>query len=247
MINVSHFQGIEDYMGDMDMKVAGTDKGFSAIQADIKVPGIPLKVVMEALQKASDAKSKIMTIMNACIASPRKDRKESWPVTENFTIEPHQRGRIIGSGGSNIKKIYLQTGAQLTQKDENSFSIFAPSESAMLEVKEMIETLLKEENEPNLEFGGIYTAKIVEIKEIGVMLKLYPSMTPTLLHNSQLDQRQVAHPSVLGLKVGDEFQVKYFGRDPVSGVMRMSRKVLQGSTSSAIKNLDRPKVSSQEN
>ncbi|KAJ6640039.1 Polyribonucleotide nucleotidyltransferase 1, mitochondrial [Pseudolycoriella hygida] len=221
--------GIEDYMGDMDMKVAGTDKGFSAIQADIKVPGIPLRVVMEALQKASDAKHKIMVIMNTCIASPRKIRKESWPVTESFTIEPYQRAKVIGPGGTNIKKIYLQTGAQLTQNSENEFTIFAPSETAMGEVKEIIEELLKQDKVPDLEFGGIYTAKIVEIKDTGVMLTLYPSMPPTLLHNSQLDQRKIAHPSALGLNVNDEIQVKYFGRDPVSGYMRLSRKVLQGA------------------
>lgn len=234
-------------MGDMDMKVAGTDKGFSAIQADIKVPGIPLKIVMEALQKSNDAKTKIMGIMNTCIASPRTVRKDSWPVTENFTIEPHQRSKIIGSGGTNIKKIYLQTGAQLTQNGENSFTIFAPSESALAEVKELIETLLKADKVPDLEFGGIYTAKVVEIKDIGVMLTLYPSMPPTLLHNSQLDQRKVSHPSALGMKINDEIQVKYFGRDPVSGFMRLSRKVLQGPTSSVIKNLDKSNVSSVEN
>lgn len=229
-------------MGDMDLKIAGTDKGFTAIQADIKIPGLNLKVVMEALQKAVNAKSKIIATMNTCIAEPRKIRKDSWPVTDTFTIEPYQRSKIIGPGGSNIKKIYLQTGAQLTQNDDTSFTIFAPSESAMDEVKEHIVILLKEDKVPDLEFGGIYTAKIIEIKEIGVMLTLYPSMPPTLLHNSQLDQRKVAHPSALGLKVDDEIQVKYFGRDPVSGFMRLSRKVLQGPVSSVIKNLDKSDV-----
>lgn len=229
-------------MGDMDMKVAGTDKGFTAIQADIKVPGISLKIVMEALHKSHNAKTKILTIMNACIATPRKVRKDCWPVTEIVTVEPHQRPRLIGPGGTNIKKIYLQTGAQLTQNDENSFTIFAPSESSMAEVKELIETLLKVDKAPELDFGGIYTAKIVEIKDIGVMVTLYPSMSPTLLHNSQLDQRKVSHPSAIGLQVNDEIQVKYFGRDPVSGFMRLSRKVLQGPTASVIRNLDKSSV-----
>lgn len=178
-------------MGDMDMKVAGTKKGFTAIQADIKIPGIPLKVVMESLQKANDAKSKIIDIMSECILQPRKIRKDSWPVSEKLTIEPHQRVKLIGPGGMNIKKVYYETGVQLTQIDETTFSIFAPSESAMDEAKEYIESLLKTENVPDLEFGGIYTAKIVEIKDIGVMVTLYPSMPPTLLHNSQLDQRKV--------------------------------------------------------
>lgn len=175
----------------MDMKVAGTKKGFTAIQADVKIPGIPLKIVMESLQKATDAKSKIIDIMTECIPSSRKIKKDSWPVSEKLTIEPHQRGRLIGSGGLNLKKIYLETGVQLTQNDENSFSIFGPSQSAMDEAKEYIDELLKGEKVPDLEFGAIYTGKIVEIKDIGVMLTLYPSMPPALLHNSQLDQRKV--------------------------------------------------------
>lgn len=244
------------------MKVAGTKKGFTAIQADIKIPGVPLKVVMESLQKATDAKSKIIDIMDTCIAAPRKVKKDSWPVTEKLSIEPHQRTRIVGPGGMNIKKLYLETGAQLSQNDESSFTLFASSQAAMDEAKEYIETLLKTDRVPDLEFGGIYTGKIVELKDIGVLLTLYPNMPPALLHNSQLDQRkvrvqemlirllcvqlhfvlQVAHPSALGLKVDDEIQVKYFGRDPVSGFMRLSRKVLQGPATQVVKNLDKSTV-----
>ncbi|XP_014094540.3 polyribonucleotide nucleotidyltransferase 1, mitochondrial [Bactrocera oleae] len=224
--------GIEDYMGDMDMKVAGTRKGFTAIQADLKIPGIPLKIVMEALQKATDAKGRILDIMGAVIREHRKYPKECWPVTERITIEPHQRGQLIGPGGINLKRIYLETGATLTAEDETSYSIFAPSQAAMDEAKEHIDALLVKERIPDLEFGGIYAAKITEIRDTGVLVILYPSMPPALLHNSQLDQRKIAHPSVLGLEVGQEIQVKYFGRDPVSGFMRLSRKVLQGATSS---------------
>lgn len=139
----------------------------------------------------------------------------------------------------NMKKLYLETGVQLTPETETTFTIFAPSQSAMDEAKEFIETLLKTERAPNLDFGGIYSAKIVEIKDTGVMLTLYPNMPPTLLHNSQLDQRKIAHPSAVGMEVGKEIQVKYFGRDPVSGFMRLSRKVLQGPTTSVVRSLDK--------
>lgn len=105
----------------------------------------------------------------------------------------------------------------------------------MDEAKETINQLTTQNREPTLEFGGLYTAKIVEIKDIGVMVTLYPSMPPALLHNSQLDQRKVNHPSALGFEVGQEIQVKYFGRDPASGNMRLSRKVLQ-TTNLARKN-----------
>lgn len=97
----------------------------------------------------------------------------------------------------------------------------------MDEAKEMINLVIKKDREPNLDFGGVYTAKIVEIRDLGVMVTLYPSMPPTLLHNSQLDQRKVNHASALGLAVGQEIHVKYFGRDPATGTMRLSRKVLQ--------------------
>ncbi|KAI8045526.1 polyribonucleotide nucleotidyltransferase 1, mitochondrial [Drosophila gunungcola] len=219
--------GIEDYMGDMDMKVAGTRKGFTAIQADLKIPGIPLKVVMESLQKATEAKSKILDIMGEAIREPRKYPKESWPVSETLTVEPQQRAQLIGPSGLHMKRIYLETGASLTAADETHFNVFAPSQAAMDEAKELIEGYMVKERVPDLEFGGIYTAKITELRDTGVMVILYPSMPPALLHNSQLDQRKIAHPSALKLEVGQEIQVKYFGRDPVSGFMRLSRKVLQ--------------------
>lgn len=184
-------------MGDMDMKVAGTRKGFTAIQADLKIPGIPLKVVMESLQKAIDAKSKVLDIMDTCISSPHTLRKDCWPVTDRLTVEPHQRQRIIGPGGMNIKKLYQETGVQMTATDETSFTMFAPSQAAMDESKEHVDNLLKSDRVPDLEFGGIYTGKIVEIKDIGVLLTLYPSMPPALLHNSQLDQRKVITISLL--------------------------------------------------
>ncbi|XP_067012652.2 polyribonucleotide nucleotidyltransferase 1, mitochondrial [Anabrus simplex] len=228
--------GIEDYMGDMDFKLAGTKKGITALQADIKIPGLPLKVVMEAIQQATDAKSKIIDIMNETLSKPRKAKKENWPVSEKLEIPAHKRSKFLGLGGSNLKKLMVQTGVQISQDEDNTFLMFAPNQSAMDEAKEMIEEFLTTEREPVLEFGGIYTAKIVEIRDVGVLVTLYPSMTPALLHNSQLDQRKINHPSALGLEVGQELRVKYFGRDPVSGLMRLSRKVLQGPASSVVHN-----------
>ncbi|KAJ3646013.1 hypothetical protein Zmor_023625 [Zophobas morio] len=219
--------GIEDYMGDMDFKIAGTKKGITALQADIKIPGLPLKIVMEAIQKATDAKHKIFQIMHECIDKPRTIKKDNWPVSEKLEVEPHKRSKLIGMGGMNLKKLFAETGVQVSPLDDNTFEIFAPNQSAMDEAQEFINKLLTAERVPELEFGGIYSANIVEIRDIGVMVTLYPGMPPALLHNSQLDQRKVAHPSALDLQVGQEIQVKYFGRDPVSGLMRLSRKVLQ--------------------
>ena len=131
--------------------------------------------------------------------------------------------------------------------DETSYSIFAPNQSAMDEAKEMINQFLVEESIPELEFGAIYKARIVEMRDIGVLVTLYSSMSPTLLHNSQLDVRKVAHPSALGLELGQEISVKYFGRDPVSGRMRLSRKVLQSPASAVVKNLSGATSTSNNN
>lgn len=115
--------------------------------------------------------------------------------------------------------------------------MFAPNQAAMDEAKEMIDKLMEATREPQLEFGAIYKARIVEVRDTGVMVTLHPAMSPALLHNSQLDQRKVAHPSVLGFQVNQEISVKYFGRDPVSGLVRLSRKVLQTLASPIVKDL----------
>ncbi|XP_046485612.1 polyribonucleotide nucleotidyltransferase 1, mitochondrial [Neodiprion pinetum] len=228
--------GIEDYMGDMDFKLAGTKKGITAVQADIKIPGIPLKIVFEALQQGHNAKSKIIEIMNSAIAKPREVKKPNMPVSEMLEVPIHMRAKFVGISGSNLKKILVETGVQVNQVDDTIFSLFAPNQTAMDEAKEIIDRILTAEREPVLEFGAIYNAKIVEIRDLGVMVTLYPSMNPALLHNSQLDQRKVNHPSALNFEVGQEIHVKYFGRDPVSGAMRLSRKVLQSGAVAPVKN-----------
>lgn len=226
---LTDISGIEDHFGDMDFKIAGTKKGFTALQVDIKVPGIPSKVAMKAIEKAHIAKNRIIAIMNTTLSSvPRNKEKTNKPVIDTIEIPVHQRGKFLGVGGINLKNIFYETGVNIHSDDNITFSIFAPNQNAMDETKNMINEILEKKVEPVLTFGDIYPAKITEIRETGVMVILYPNMIPTLLPNSQLDQRKIHHPSVLGLNVGDEIKVKYFGRDPVNGHIRLSRKVLQG-------------------
>lgn len=183
--------GIEDYLGDMDLKVAATQQGVTAIQADIKTYGIPMKVIYEALSQAMTAKRKILKIMADCIQKPHTQTKYCWPVSDKLTIEPNQRMRLIGPGGLNLKRIFAETGVQFTQLDDITFNVFAPSQSAMDEAMEIVKNIVKKDTVPNFEFGAIYAATIVEIRDIGVLVKLYDSQTPTLIHVSQLDARKV--------------------------------------------------------
>ncbi|XP_054853930.1 polyribonucleotide nucleotidyltransferase 1, mitochondrial [Eublepharis macularius] len=229
--------GIEDYHGDMDFKMAGTNKGITALQADIKLPGIPLKIVMEAIQQATVAKREILQIMNKTIAKPRASRKANGPLVETVEVPLSKRARFVGPGGYNLKKLQAETGVTVSQIDEETFSVFAPTPAAMHEAREFITEICKDDQEYQLEFGAVYTATITELRDIGVMVKLYPNMTPVLLHNSQLDQRKIKHPSALGLEVGQEIQVKFFGRDPTDGRMRLSRKVLQSPATTVVKTL----------
>lgn len=231
--------GIEDYMGDMDFKVAGTKKGITALQADIKLAGLPLRVVMEAVQRACDAKAKIIDIMNQCLDAPRQGLKENMPVIEEIEVEAHKRPKLLGLGGSNLKKLYVETGVQVTPVDETKYSVFAPSRPAMDEARSRMASWLTSERTPELEFGAIYKARVVEVRDIGVLVTLYPGMSPALVHNTQLDHRKIMHPSVLGLEVGSEIQVKYFGRDPVSGQVRLSKKVLSSPPPAVVRNLDK--------
>ncbi|XP_043515079.1 polyribonucleotide nucleotidyltransferase 1, mitochondrial isoform X2 [Frieseomelitta varia] len=225
---LTDISGIEDHFGDMDFKIAGTKKGFTALQVDVKVAGIPSKVAMKTIEKAHIAKNRIIAIMNTTLSSTSHKKKTNKPVVDTIEIPVHQRGKFLGVGGMNLKNIFYETGVNIYSEDNITFSIFAPNQNAMDEAKNMITEILEKKVEPVLTFGDIYTAKIIEIRESGVMVILYPNMIPTLLPNSQLDQRKIHHPSVLGLNVGDEIKVKYFGRDPVNGHIRLSRKVLQG-------------------
>ncbi|XP_006784041.1 polyribonucleotide nucleotidyltransferase 1, mitochondrial [Neolamprologus brichardi] len=225
--------GIEDYLGDMDFKLAGTNKGITALQADVKIPGLPLKVVMEAIQQATVAKREILGIMNKCIAKPRESRKENGPVVENVRVPVSRRARFVGPGGYNLRRLQAQTGVTISQVDEETFSVFAPTPGAMNEAQHFISEICKDD--PS------YSSSVLLLlcfRDIGVMVKLYPNMTPVLLHNSQLDHKRIKHPSALGLEVGQEIQVKYFGRDPTDGRMRLSRKVLQSTAASVVKRLN---------
>lgn len=179
------------------MKIASTREGLTAIQADIKTHGLPMKVVTEAIEQSIRSKNQILDIMHKCISSYRQVRKECWPVTKEFRIDVNQRSQLFGPGGMNVKKIFLETGVHLTETEPNVFNIFAPSPMSLNEAETLIKELLMSKTIPNLEFGGIYVAKIVEMKENGVMVTLYDGMKPTLIHVAQLDSRRVSVHSII--------------------------------------------------
>ena len=189
--------GMEDFLGDMDFKVAGTRTGITALQADIKLPGLPLHIVETALIKGHKAINSIIDIMESSREEGNEPRlyKENWPVKETVNVPAHKRGRFIGPGGSNMKRILAETGVQITPESgteaSTTWSLFAPNSEALNEAKEIIDKILTEEKVPELEFGSIYPSIIREIREKGVMVELHPEMPLVLVPNSQLDAKKV--------------------------------------------------------
>ena len=232
---LTDIMGMEDYLGDMDFKLAATRTGVCAIQADVKIGGIDYNTIKQAVEGGMEANHRILDIMGQCLDRP-VETKECWPVTKNLQIPAQKRGKFLGPAGLNVKRISAETGVQIQPEEEGVWSLFAPSSAAMEEAEMMVEELLQEEKVPELVFGAIYTGKIIELLDRGVMIELHPAMDPVLLANSQLDSRKISHPSALGLTPGQELQVKYYGRDPATGQVRISRKVLTVGAASTVKN-----------
>lgn len=232
--------GLEDFLGDMDFKMSGTkDGGITALQADIKIPGLPLNIVDDAVEKGVEAIGRILDIMSSCIKEPRTD-KTNLPVTEVLTIPAHKRNSFVGPGGRNLKKMQSEIGVQISQgNDDSSWTIFAPNAESLAEAHEMIEQLMTEEFAPEFEFGAIITVKVLEIKERGANVELHPNLSPVFIPVAQLAAQKVQNTSVLDLKVGEELQVKYYGHDPVTGSVRLSRKALLLANASAVRRLQK--------
>eukprot|EP00094_Tigriopus_californicus_P008770 TCALIF_08455-PA protein Name:"Similar to PNPT1 Polyribonucleotide nucleotidyltransferase 1, mitochondrial (Pongo abelii)" AED:0.05 eAED:0.05 QI:0/0/0/0.8/1/1/5/0/724 len=232
--------GLEDYLGDMDFKMAGTkDGGITALQADIKIPGLPLHIVDDAVGKGVKAIGRILDIMSTCIKEPRTD-KTNLPVTEVLTIPAHKRTSFIGPGGRNLKKMQTEIGVQISQgNDESSWTIFAPNAESLAEAHEMIEQLMTDDYAPEYEFGAIITVKVLEIKERGANVELHPNLSPVFIPLTQLAAQKLQHTNALDLKVGEELQVKYYGHDPVTGSVRLSRKALLLANASAVRRLQK--------
>ena len=189
--------GMEDYLGDMDFKVAGTRYGITALQADVKLPGIPLNVVDLALSKGHSAINAILDIMESSRENGNEPResKGNWPVTEKINVPSHKRARFLGPGGINLKRLLAETGVQLTPESgteaSTTWSLFAPNSEALQEAHDFIEEILAEAKVPELEFGSIYPSIIREIRERGVMVELHPELPLVMVTNSQLDAKKV--------------------------------------------------------
>ena len=210
-------QGIEDFFGDMDFKVAGTKKGITAIQMDIKVDGLTREIITEAIHKTRDARYHILdNVIAPVISEPRADVKECAPKVITMKIDPEKIREVIGSGGKVIQKIVADTGAKIDIEDDGSVFIAATEKASADAAKAIIDGIVFEP-----EVGQIYKATVVKIMEFGAFVEFAPGKQG-LVHVSKLDTKRVERVEDL-LTEGDEIMVKFMEVDS-KGRYNLSRK-----------------------
>jgi polyribonucleotide nucleotidyltransferase len=208
--------GSEDHFGDMDFKLCGTEKGITGFQLDLKLAGIPLNLLEEAIYRARDARFKILEVMNATLAAPRAELSPYAPRIETIRIKPDKIGLLIGPGGKTIKGIVAETGAEINIEDDGSVHIYSNSGESLRRAKEIIFGMTKE-----ITVGELYQGTVVSTKEFGAFVEVLPGKDG-LVHISELADFRVNKTEDV-VKVGDSIWVKCIGVDD-KGRVKLSRK-----------------------
>ena len=223
---LTDIQGMEDHLGDMDFKVAGSRNGITALQMDIKITGINKEILKEALEQAKKARLQILDVIEAQIPEPRKEVSKYAPKTCIFTIKPEKIKDVIGRGGETITKIIQECSnvvsvnddraVKVDLEDDGRIMIYHTDQEVIDKTRKMIEDLTRE-----VEIGKVYNVKVVQVEEFGAFVELWPGCEG-LIHISQLDLNRVAKTTDV-VNVGDELLAKATGYDK-KGKLNLSRK-----------------------
>jgi len=221
---LSDIQGIEDALGDMDFKLAGTAKGVTALQMDIKIKGVDRDIVQTALAKAREGRMHIMDIMLQTIAKPNAELSPYAPQMIRMQINPEKIREIIGPGGKTIHKIVAESGCKIDIEDDGSLFIIATDEEGANKARFLIESILAD-----VEVGKVYTGTVKRIMDFGAFVEIIPGVLGSsgkegLVHISQLDETRVAKVEDV-VKVGDKIDVKVTEIDR-QGRVNLSRKAV---------------------
>jgi len=221
---LSDIQGIEDALGDMDFKLAGTAKGVTALQMDIKITGVSREIVQEALSKARAGRMHIMEIMLQAIDKPNQELSPYAPQMIRMQINPDKIREIIGPGGKTIHKIVAESGCKIDIEDDGSLFIIATDEEGAKVARFLIESILAD-----VEVGKIYQGTVKRIMDFGAFVEIIPGVLGTsgkegLVHISQLDETRVNKVEDV-VKIGDKIDVKVTEIDR-QGRVNLSRKAV---------------------
>ena len=219
---ITDILGEEDHFGDMDFKLAGTTKGITGFQLDLKINGLPFEIAKAAIFQARDARIEILKKMLAAIPAPRKDLSAYAPRIQTIQINPEKIGLLIGPGGKTIRRIVEVTGAQIDIADDDSGKVFIYSNNAdaMNRAVQEIDALCGGGSQ--IEVGKTYTGRVTSTKEFGAFVECLPGKEG-LVHISELADFRVRRTEDV-VKVGDSILVKCVGIDERSGKVRLSRK-----------------------
>lgn len=223
---LTDIQGLEDHMGDMDFKVAGTKDGITALQMDIKIKGVTESILKESLEQAKKARMEVLEVMESAIEEPRSELSPYAPKIKTIQIDPEKIKDVIGRGGEMITKIILEASNVPTVNHKDAVKIDLEDDGRVIayhtdynvidKALKMIEDVVKE-----VEVGKIYTGKVVSVEDFGCFVELWPGCEG-LVHVSKLDKKRVEKPSDI-VSVGDEIIVKAVGYDK-KGRLNLSRK-----------------------
>jgi len=215
---LSDIMGIEDHLGDMDFKVAGTKDGITALQMDIKIEGLSMNLVREALAAAKVGRLHILSKMQEVLSAPRSELSPYAPRFVTMQVDPEKVGMIIGPAGKNIKAIIEETGVSIDILDGGVINIFASSKDAIDMAISMIEAIIGD-----LTVDKVYKGKVKKLMDYGAFVEIAPGVE-ALLHVSQYSHEKIDDIAKY-LKVGDTVEVKYLGKDE-RGRHKISRKAM---------------------
>ena len=211
-IVLTDIQGLEDFFGDMDFKVAGTHDGITAIQMDIKIHGLTRPIVEEAFKKTKAAREYIINnVLTPCIAEPRKDVGKFAPKIIQIQIDPQKIGDVVGQRGKTINAIIEQTGVKIDITDDGAVSICGTDAEAMQKAVKLIEIIVSE-----FEEGQIFIGKVVSIKEFGAFLEFAPGKEG-MVHISKIAKERINRVEDV-LTLGDMVKVVCLGKDKMGRV-----------------------------
>ena len=213
---MSDIADAEDFAGDMDFKTAGTSKGVTALQMDMKVHGLPVEILRQALEQGRDGRAHILEHMLTTIAEPRLSLSPYAPQIEKIMINPEKIGAIIGKGGETINKITSETGAEIDIKDTGLVTVAAVDGDSIKRAVDWIKSLVEEP-----EVGRIYEGRVVKIMEFGAFVNIMPG-TDGMVHISQMADHRVEKVTDV-VKEGDMVSVKLLAIDE-RGRLNLSMK-----------------------
>ncbi len=211
-IVLTDIQGLEDFFGDMDFKVAGTHDGITAIQMDIKIHGLTRPIVEEAIRRTKEAREYILTeVMEKCIATPRTSVGEYAPKIIQIQIDPQKIGDVVGQRGKTINTIIERTGVKIDITDEGAVSICGVDQKSMDEAANMVKIIATD-----FEAGQIFTGKVVSIKEFGAFVEFAPGKEG-MVHISKICKERINRVEDV-LTLGDKVKVVCLGKDKMGRI-----------------------------